>query len=81
MSSMPLTTSTFRSAANNFQRIPAFPAKRRASGADAGVAQSKRDKAFFYGAYEGLRQMLGQTVVELVPGTGCHQVPRAITQA
>ena len=32
----------------------------------------RRNKTFFYGVYEGLRQKQGITVVDVVPGAGCH---------
>lgn len=32
----------------------------------------KKDKTFFYGVYEGLRQTLGVTSNLTVPGAGCH---------
>jgi hypothetical protein len=32
----------------------------------------KKDKTFFYGVYEGLRQTLGVTSNIVVPGAGCH---------
>ena len=32
----------------------------------------KKDKTFFYGVYEGLRQTLGVTSNITVPGAGCH---------
>ncbi len=31
-----------------------------------------KDKVFFYSAYEGLRERLGETIIDTVPGAGCH---------
>jgi TonB dependent receptor len=56
-------------AANNFQRIPLFI--RNNFGA-AGGGPIKKDKTFFYAAYEGLRVRTGGTVIDTVPAAGCH---------
>jgi len=32
----------------------------------------KKDKTFFYGVYEGLRENLGLTVLDTTPAAGCH---------
>jgi hypothetical protein len=56
-------------AANNFQRIPLFI--RNNFGA-AGGGPIKRNKTFFYAAYEGLRVRTGGTIIDTVPGAGCH---------
>ncbi len=55
--------------ANGFRRLPAF--KRNNFGGGFG-GPIKKNRTFFYAAYEGLRQDLGQTVVDLVPSAGCH---------
>src|SRR5262249_56481731 len=34
----------------------------------------KKDKTFFYGVYEGLRQNLGVTILDNVLPTACHQL-------
>ena len=56
-------------AANNFSRIA--PLKRNNFGGGVG-GPIKKDKTFFYTAYEGLRQSLGVTIIDTVPGAGCH---------
>ena len=56
-------------AANNFQRIPLFI--RNNFGAASG-GPIKKDKTFFYAAYEGLRVRTGGTIIDTVPGAGCH---------
>jgi hypothetical protein len=56
-------------AANNYARLPGF--QRNNFGASIG-GPIKADKTFFFAAYEGLRQRLGQTIVDTVPGAGCH---------
>ncbi len=38
----------------------------------------KKDKTFFFGVYEGLRQNLGFTAIDVVPPAGCH-VPAGTT--
>ncbi len=56
-------------AANNFQRIPLFI--RNNFGA-AGGGPIKKNKTFFYAAYEALRVRTGGTIIDTVPGAGCH---------
>jgi hypothetical protein len=56
-------------AANNFERI--VPFKRNNFGGAVG-GPIKKQKTFFYAAYEGLRQRLGVTIIDTVPGAGCH---------
>jgi hypothetical protein len=56
-------------AANNFLRLPPF---RRNNFGGAFGGPIKADKTFFFGAYEGLRQVFGQTIIDTVPGAGCH---------
>ena len=41
----------------------------------------KKDKTFFYGVYEGLRQTLGVTSNIVVPGAGCHGPGGAVLQS
>ncbi|MGC2330954.1 MAG: hypothetical protein WA581_05850, partial [Candidatus Acidiferrales bacterium] len=50
-------------------RLPEFR-RNDFGGAFGGPIQ--KDKTFFYAVYEGLRQTLGQTVIDNVPGAGCH---------
>jgi hypothetical protein len=38
----------------------------------------KKDKTFFWGVYEGLRETLGLTELDTVPGSGCHGPAGAI---
>jgi len=56
-------------AANNFQRLPLFI--RNNFGAAFG-GPIKRNKTFFHLAYEGLRVRTGGTIIDTVPGAGCH---------
>jgi len=73
-------------AANNFARIP--PYKRNNFGGSFG-GPIKKDKTFFYGVYEGLRERLGVTTIDNVfpvadhvttnnPGCGGCNVPAVI---
>jgi hypothetical protein len=55
--------------ANGFRRLPAFRRNNFGGGFGGPI---KKNRMFFFAAYEGLRQNLGQTVVDLVPGAGCH---------
>ncbi len=59
----------YGTAANNYWRLPPF--KRNNFGASLG-GPIRKDKTFFFGTYEGLRQSLGQTIITNVPGAGCH---------
>jgi hypothetical protein len=56
-------------AANNFQRLP--PYQRNNFGASGG-GPIRKDKTFFFAAYEQLEERLGITTVNTVPGPGCH---------
>jgi outer membrane receptor protein involved in Fe transport len=62
-------------AGNNYERLPLFI--RNNFGADAG-GPIKKDKTFVYAAYEGLRQRLGLTLIDTVPGAGCHGAANAV---
>ena len=73
-------------AANGFARIP--PYKRNNYGGSFG-GPIKKDKTFFYGVYEGLRERLGVTTIDTVlpaadyvttnnPGCGGCNVPAVI---
>jgi hypothetical protein len=55
--------------ANNYARIPGF--KRNNFGGSGG-GPIKKDRTFFFGAYEGIQQAQGETINDTVPGAGCH---------
>src|ERR1019366_6497441 len=55
--------------ANGFRRLPSFV--RNNFGASIG-GPIKKDKTFFFGVYEGLRERLGITNIDTVPAAGCH---------
>jgi len=54
--------------ANNFQRTPPFK-RNQFGGALGGPVQ--KDKTFFFAAYEGLRENIGQTIVTTTVPSGC----------
>jgi Carboxypeptidase regulatory-like domain/TonB dependent receptor len=56
-------------AANDFERLP--PYKRNNFGAAFG-GPIRKDKTFFFANYEGVRERLGVTTIDTVPGAGCH---------
>ena len=56
-------------AANGFQRTP--PYKRNNFGGSFG-GPIQKDKTFFFATFEGLRERLGVSNLETVPGAGCH---------
>jgi len=56
-------------------KIPAF--HRNNFGGSIG-APIRRNKTFFFGVYEGLKQIQGFTVGDVVPGAGCHGPAGAI---
>src|SRR5437773_4287681 len=58
----------YRTAASN-RRLPAFT--RNQFGGSIG-GPIKKDKTFFFGVYEGLRQRLGITTISPTIGAGCH---------
>jgi len=53
------------------KRLPAF--RRNNFGGSFG-GPIKKDKVFFYGVYEGLRQSLGVSIVDLVLPAACHNL-------
>ena len=57
------------SAGSGGHRLPEFR-RNNFGGAFGGPIQ--KDKTFFYAVYEGLRQTLGQTVIDNVAAAGCH---------
>jgi outer membrane receptor protein involved in Fe transport len=59
------------SASNGFQRIP--PYRRNNYGGSFG-GPIKKDKTFFFGVYEGLRERLSVTNVDPVLPAACHQL-------
>ena len=58
-------------AANNFRRLPEF--QRNNFGGSFG-GPIRKDKTFFYGVFEGIRQSLGITTVDNVFPAACHTV-------
>ena len=56
-------------------RLPEFR-RNNFGGAFGGPIQ--KDKTFFYAVYEGLRQTLGQTVIDNVAAAGCHGAAGAV---
>jgi hypothetical protein len=58
----------YKSAAST-RRLPEYE---RNQFGGAGGGPIVKDKAFFWGAYEGLRDRLGITTIDNVPAAGCH---------
>jgi hypothetical protein len=58
-------------AANGFRRLPEF--QRNNFGGSFG-GPIRKDKTFFYGVFEGVRQHLGQTIVDTVMPAACHNL-------
>ena len=56
-------------AANNFRRLPVFR-RNNAGGSIGGPIQ--HDKTFFFVTFETLHEEKGLTIVNTVPGAGCH---------
>jgi hypothetical protein len=56
-------------AANNYSRLPAF--RRNNFGGSLG-GPIRKDKTFFFTTFEAVKERLGQTIVNNVPGAGCH---------
>jgi hypothetical protein len=56
-------------ASSGGRRLPEFQ-KNNFGGSFGGPI--KKDKTFFYGVYEGVRQNVGFTAVDTVPEVGCH---------
>ena len=56
---------------NNQNGAPVVPLQKNQFGAAFG-GPIKKDKAFFYAVYEGIRQNKGVPVDSLVPAAGCH---------
>src|SRR4029077_7435597 len=51
-----------------------LPALRRNNFGGSFGGPIKKDKTFFYAVFEGLRQVTGVTVNNVVPSAGCHHL-------
>src|SRR6202035_1493107 len=58
-------------ASSGGRRLPEF--QRNNFGGSVG-GPIRKDKTFIYGVYEGVRQNVGFTPVDVVPRAGCHPV-------
>jgi hypothetical protein len=38
----------------------------------------RKDKTFFFATYEGLREKLGQTILDIVPPASCHNITQSV---
>src|SRR5216683_3029359 len=65
---------------NNQQGVPRAPLRKNQFGAAFG-GPIKKDKAFFYAVYEGIRENQGVPISNPVPSAGCHPQPSDITPA
>ncbi len=62
-------------AANNFRRLPEF--QRNNFGGSFG-GPIRKDKTFFYGVFEGVRQRLGITTIDSVMPASCHNTTNIV---
>ncbi len=56
---------------NNQQDVPKAPLRKNQFGGAFG-GPIKKDKTFFYGVYEGIRETQGVPITNPVPSAGCH---------
>src|SRR5882762_7548967 len=62
----------------NQNGVPIAPLRKNQFGGAFG-GPIKKDKTFFYGVYEGIRQSKGVPINNSVPSAGCHPQPSDIT--